>query len=63
MPQQKVVLPADAREALRAAGVLVAFGKLPAAQQREYTLAIQGGDIAERQTRIDEVVAALRGDA
>jgi uncharacterized protein YdeI (YjbR/CyaY-like superfamily) len=59
--QQKIVLPEDAREALRDAGVLSAFGQLSLAQQREYTLAIENADGTDaRLSRIDEMVAALR---
>ena len=62
MPQEKVILPDDAREALRAAAVLEAFDKLAFSHQREYTQSIEEAKRPEtRASRIEKMVAALQG--
>lgn len=59
MEEQKVVLPDDARESLRVAGVLRSFDELSLSRQREFVTSIQGANPEARPALIEKMVAAL----
>ncbi|MEO8456221.1 MAG: YdeI/OmpD-associated family protein [Chloroflexota bacterium] len=62
--ERKIILPPDAREALRDAGVLQAFDKLAFSYQREHVMSIEDAKRPEtRQSRIEKMVTVLREKA